>query len=27
VFPSPKSQSADSLSSIGGTSFVRSYIR
>lgn len=27
VFPSPKSQSSDSLSSIGGTSFVRSYIR
>uniref|UniRef100_A0A0D9Z1E2 CDC20/Fizzy WD40 domain-containing protein n=1 Tax=Oryza glumipatula TaxID=40148 RepID=A0A0D9Z1E2_9ORYZ len=27
VFPSPKSQSSDSLSSIGATSFVRSYIR
>jgi len=27
VFPSPKSQSSDSLSCIGGTSFVRSYIR
>ncbi|XP_062209682.1 protein FIZZY-RELATED 2-like [Phragmites australis] len=27
VFPSPKSQSSDSLSCVGGTSFVRSYIR
>ncbi|KAL6847515.1 hypothetical protein ACP4OV_022541 [Aristida adscensionis] len=27
VFPSPKSQSPDSLSCVGGTSFVRSYIR
>ncbi|XBI94917.1 hypothetical protein VPH35_031471 [Triticum aestivum] len=27
VFPSPKSQCSDSLSSIGATSFVRSYIR
>ncbi|CAM0870306.1 unnamed protein product [Alopecurus aequalis] len=27
VFPSPKSQSSDSLSSIGATSYVRSYIR